>query len=59
MQALEGVDMAFITETWLTECSGDVTYIIKNNGFSIHRTDRRGKGGGIAVIYIKILNVNH
>ena len=51
MQALDGVDIAFITESWLTESSGDIIYIIKNYGFKVYRTDRGSKGGGIAVIY--------
>ena len=36
MLALDGVDIAFITETWLTECSGDIIYTIKNYGFNIY-----------------------
>ena len=54
MQALDGVDIAFITESWLTKDSGDIIHIIKNYGFNIYRSDRGSKGGGIAVIYRNI-----
>ena len=52
MQALDGanIDIAFLTETWLNDLSGDITYTIKGYGFNICRTDR-GSRGGIAVIY--------
>ena len=54
MQTLDTVDIAFITETWLTEFSGDTTSTIKGYGFNILRTDRGGRGGGIAVIHKNI-----
>ena len=42
MQALEDadIDMAFITETWLEEHSGNIVGRIKEYNFNIHRTDR-------------------
>lgn len=48
------IDIAFITETWLDNTSGNITYIIKNYGFDILRTDRESRGGGVAVIYRNI-----
>lgn len=54
MEALDGINIAFITESWLTECSGHVIHTIKGHGFNIHRTDRAGRGGGIAVLYREV-----
>ena len=56
MQALDDadIDIAFITETWLSDNSGNITYIIKNYGFDICHTDRGSRGGGIAVIHRNI-----
>ena len=53
MQALENAytNIAFLTETWLDEHSGETTRIIKGYGFNIHRADRGSRGGGIAVLY--------
>ena len=53
MQALEDkkVDIAFITESWLGDDTGTTTYLIKSYGFEISKSDRGGRGGGIAVIY--------
>ena len=51
IQALDGVDIAFLTETWLHDNSGLTTNIIKESGFSLHRTDRGSRGGGIAILY--------
>ena len=51
IQALDGVDLAFLTETWLQDNSGVTTNIIKQSGFSLHRTDRGSRGGGIAILY--------
>ena len=56
MQALEDadIDIAFITETWLEEHSGNIVCRIKVYSFNIHRTDRGSRGGGIAVLYRNI-----
>ena len=54
MQTLDTVDIAFITETWLTDFTGETTNTIKGYGFNILRTDRGGRGGGIAVIHKNI-----
>ena len=42
MQALDDadIDIAFITETWLSDHSGNITHVIKNYGFDICHTDR-------------------
>ena len=60
MEALDNIDIAFITESWLKEHSGEITCIIKTYGFDIHRTDRLGRGGGIIVLYknVKCLFLN-
>ena len=54
MQALETIDIAFITETWLTKSSWETIRAITGYGFEIHRADRGTRGGGIAVIYRNI-----
>ena len=51
IQALDGVDIAFLTETWLHDNSGLTTNLIKDSGYNLHRTDRCSRGGGIAILY--------
>jgi exonuclease III len=53
------VDIAFISETWLTEQCNNTTSTIKSYGYSIihsHRHD--AKGGGTAIVYKSLLSVS-
>ena len=53
IEALDGISIAFITESWLTENSGNIINNIISHGFNIHGADRGSRGGGIAVLYRK------
>jgi exonuclease III len=53
------IDIALITETWLTEQCNNTTATIKSYGYSIihsHRHDT--KGGGTAIIYKTTLSIS-
>ena len=55
--------VACITESWLTDSTNHVTYIIKSYGYSISHTHRQNKiGGGVCFIYkpnIIMKKINH
>ena len=52
------INLAFITETWLSDDTGNITSIIRSYGYQIFHTDRSSRGGGIAVIYRNIVCSN-
>ena len=45
------VDVAFVTETWLSDESGTITSIIREAGYEIEHSYRSKRGGGVAIIY--------
>ena len=53
MQLLDDndVDVALVTETWLSGESGTTTFSIKEMGYEIEHSHRSKKGGGVAIIY--------
>ena len=59
------IDVAFISETWLTETNNVTTSTIKSHGYDIihdHRSDMRGGGSGIIfnclTMKIKVINLD-
>ena len=52
------IDMACICETWFDAQAGKFTAVIKEAGYDIKHANReKKKGGGVAVIYNKKLNI--
>ena len=52
------IDIACITESWLTDESNSVTFKIKNYGYNIsHKHRNNTSGGGVCLIFKPIVNV--
>ena len=51
------VDIAFITETWLSEESNTITFAIREAGYEIEHAYRSKTGGGVAILWKKHHNV--
>ena len=45
------VDVAFVTETWLSSESGTITFVLREAGYGIEHSYRSKCGGGVAIIY--------
>ena len=45
------VDIACITETWLSDESSNTTFKIKESGYMIDHTYRSKRGGGVAILW--------
>ena len=53
------VDIACITETWLSSESGAITFAIKEAGYEIDHAYRSKRGGGVAILWkphVKVRN---
>lgn len=50
-------DICCVTETWLRKSDTSKIAEIKDLGYSIHHKSRPGRGGGVALIFKKSLNV--
>lgn len=59
MQLLDDndVDVAFVTETWLSSESGTITFAILEAGYEIEHSYRSKRGGGVAIIYKPNINI--
>ena len=51
------VDVAFVTETWLSDERGTITSIIREAGYEIAHSYRSKRGGGVAIIYKPNINM--
>lgn len=51
------VEVACVTETWLSDESGVTTYAIKESGYEIDHTYRSKRGGGVAILWKSHINV--
>ena len=51
------VDIAFITETWLSNESSVTTFAIKEAGYEIEHAYRSKRGGGVGILWKSSLNV--
>ena len=51
------VDVAFVTETWLSDERGTITSIIREAGYEIAHSYRSKHGGGVAIIYKPNINI--
>ena len=51
------VDIAFITETWLSDESNTITFAIREAGYEIEHAYRSKTGGGVAILWKKHHNV--
>ena len=49
-------DFAFLSETWLTSITSDVTAVVKSYGYKIQHYIRKDSikksGGGVAILYL-------
>ena len=52
------IDLAFISETWLSSQSNSTTSIVKSFGYEMAHSFREQRGGGVAIIWNKHLNKN-
>ena len=50
----KNLDLFFLTETWLNSNFIDLNFYLL--GFNLIGNDRKGRGGGVAVIFKKFLN---
>ena len=50
------IDLAFISETWLSSLSNSTTFIVKTSGYNIAHNFREKRGGGVGIIWSNHLN---
>lgn len=51
------VDVALVTETWLSAESGTTTFAIREHCYEIEHSYRGKRGGGVAIIYKPNINI--